>query len=184
MKKKVFLSLLIIISIFMVTGCGKKEEQPQEEPQEEVPQVKVNQELGWIQYYIPDDFTYQPDLRGLAYTDNDRKIYTKGDYENRNDVIIVDVTRQDLDADFDSYIYKINSFITGDNVYTKTSEYPAIYSRERYEGKVDDVVVYNYTYLTWYENFVYNISISGPTGKDFELGTLKTDILDTLVVGQ
>ena len=180
MKKKIVLSLLVIVMILGVTGCGKKKE---EEKKEEIPQIVANQELGWIKYYVPTDFVYQPDLKGLAYTDNDRKIYTKGDYKDRNSVIIIDVIKQELNENLDDYIIKLNNNITGSQ-YIKTSDTPVIYSRERYEGKANEIVIYNYTYLAVYNGSLYNITVSGPLSSDDELYSLKSNILNTLVIGE
>lgn len=192
MKKKALLSLLLILSLFLITGCGKKKEEPAPQPEPdpepvvETPQIAANQELGWLQYYVPEEYTYQPDLRGLAYEENDRKIYTKGNYYDRNDVIIIDVVKIELSDSitFDEYVGSVNNYITGDNKYIKTSATPAIYAREKYEGKANDVLVYNYTYLTWYNGYVYNLTISGPISRDDEMYTLKMDILDNLIVGE
>ena len=191
MKKKALLSLLLILSLFLITGCGKKKEEPVAQPDPEPepivePQITANQELGWLQYYVPEEYTYQPDLKGLAYEENDRKIYTKGDYNDRNDVIIIDVVKIELSDSivFDDYVTNINNYITSDNKYIKTSDTPAIYAREKYEGKANDVLVYNYTYLTWYNGYVYNLTISGPISRDDEMYTLKMDILDNLIIGE
>lgn len=175
MMKKIFLSLCTIIGVLVLTGCIK----PQEVLQEK--KVEPNVSMGWISVYVPIEFEYRADLRGLIYSEDERRIFVKGDPQDRSTAVIVDLIKVETDDNIKDYVEKVDSNI--EVKYKKIKEDPIVYLRNKYEGKSGDTVIYNYTYLTNYNDYIYSITVSGPQDKETELNKIKDDILVSLKVG-
>ena len=185
MIKKIVLSLLIALSLFIVTGCEKVKENNgsinNATPTPTATPVTANIAFGSIKSYVPTDFEYRPDLRGLIYSENERKLYIKGNPEDRSEAIIVDLMKQAISDDLDTYVERVNKNLK-DVYYVKIKDKPLVYIREKYQGKSGDTIIYNYTYFCEYRNYLYTITISGPQKSETDLNTIKDNILKTLEV--
>lgn len=185
MKKKMLLSILLVLSLFIVTGCGNKEENNNtidDNGGKESKVVEANTSFGWIKLNIPSDYEYHPELRGLIYSESDRKLFIKGDANDRSTAIIIDLMQQQYNNYLENYIEILNENL-GDNGYKLKSEKPKYFFRDKYEGKSGDTVIYNYTFITKYENYIYTITVSGPQSKENELNDMISNIKKSIKVG-
>lgn len=183
--KKILFSLLIIISV-VLTGCEityKEKEPAKKEDKKEEKKLYANRKIGGVYYYVPLDFTYHPELRGLIYDEDSRKIFIKGDVNDRSEAVIIDAIIEGKYDDFDAHIKDLNDKIKDGTKYVLVKENPKIYGREKFKGKSGETTIYNYTYLAYYNGYLYSITVSGPESKESELNTLKTNILDIIKVG-
>lgn len=181
------ISLVLIVGLFLLTGCGEEKSATSQNTSSTPTPTKVavqpNTTMGYIKIYVPSDFTYRPDLRGLIYTENQRKLFVKGDPNDRSTAVIIDITAEEFNTHRDVYINKKNENIKDGNTYKLKSEKPVLYFRDKFEGKSGNTVIYNYSYIVLYENTAYNIIVSGPSTAETELLKLKDDIKASLKVG-
>ena len=177
--KKIILSILLMGLMIAMTGCGEVAKPA--ENKEEI--VETNTKFGWSKLYVPEDFTYRPDLRGLIYSEDERKLYIKGDSEDRSTAVIIDLMQEETNLYFVQYIDKLNDNIT-DIKYRLIQEKPVqLFAREKYEGKSGDTIIYNYTYIAEYNSYIYKYTISGPQSKEEELNLLKEKLVKSLRMG-
>ena len=189
MKKKLLYSLLFISFIFIV-GCQK--EDPEEikrienlinnPPTEEPRKTEPNMKLGLLWFYVPkSEYTYRPDLRGLAYTEDEKKVFIKGDYETDPDnVISIVVYAQNLGKGAKQYTDEINSRFTEKDVFytmKKNDKIVEIYARENYVIGNNT----NYAYMVDKDGLIYVVNIKGPNSKSSEISKLASDIHSSLL---
>ena len=171
--KKVFLSFLSIISILLITGCGSKEIK---ENKEEVKQVEPNTKVGYLNFYAPLDFDYRKDLKGLLYSENEKKVYIKGDYENDFDNVIYLISvveKQNMGGK--QYIDSVNSRLSENDVkfvLKSNGKIIEIYSRENYVIGTN----VNYAYITEKDGYIHTVNIKGPKDKSDEISKIANDI--------
>ena len=178
MKKKIISCLFILLTLFAITGCASRKEETKE------PSVVANTKFGWSKVYVPNEYAYRPDLRGLIYSEDERKLFIKGDPYDRSDAIIIDLMMEEYNDYIENYVNAKNSSIKDDNTYKLIKEKPAkLFAREKYEGQSGDTVIYNYTYISKYNDYIYLYTISGPKSKESELNTLKTSFLNSWEMG-
>ena len=167
MKKSLFI-VLVCSLLLIVVGCGIKRMEP-------------NIKFGWIKVYVPDEFTYRPDLRGLIYSEDERQIYIKGDPYDRSEAVIIELLKQTSNFTLSEYIENTNKNLT--IKYNQINKEPQIYLREKYEGHSGNTTIYSYTYMTTYNSIIYQITISGPQEKEKELDNLRETVLYSLIIG-
>ena len=170
MKKYLYVSLLI--GLLFIVGCGNS-----------IKRMEPNITFNNIKVYVPSEYAYSPELRGLIYSENERKLFIKGDYRDRSEAIIIELLKTVMNSNFDSYVETLNNNISTVK-YKKIQEEPKMYLREKYEGKSGDTIIYSYTYLTSYNNILYSITVSGPQAKEKELNELRTTVLYSLRIDQ
>ena len=186
MKKKLLLSLLLVLSLFIFIGCSKEETNNGEEGNGSANKetVEANFKFGWVRLYMPSSgYEYRPDLRGLIYTEDQRKLYIKGDPNDRSEAIIIDLMQEQYNDYLENYINAKNANL-GDDGWKLKSEKPKYFAREKYEGKSGDTVIYNYTYITKFNDYVYTITVSGPQKYENDLNDLTSKIKKSLIVGE
>lgn len=181
--EKIILSLVLLISVVFIAGCNINVNVNKNTNDDNTPKLVANTKFNAIKMYIPIEYDYKPDLRGLAYTADERKLFIKGEPTDRSEAIIVDLIKQKLEGSLSDYVEKVNKNLT-DVKYAKLKDEPLIYVREKYQGKSGETIIYNYTYFVSYDGYLYMITVSGPQSKEAELNTLKGNILDTLKVGE
>ena len=180
MKKKIISCLFILLALISITGCASKKE----EKESKKDSVVANTKFGWSKVYIPVGYIYRPDLRGLIYTEDQRKLFIMGEPDDRSEAIIIDLIMEEYNDYIENYVNTKNSSIKDDNTYKLIKEKPAkLFAREKYEGKSGDTVIYNYTYISKYYDYIYLYTISGPKSKESELNTLKTNFLNSWEMG-
>lgn len=193
MKKKVLCCLFVLLMVLMV-GCSKKEETKNEvtpsptiiptekptpisTPESINGQVEANKKLNLLRFYIPaNDYKYRVDLKGLAYTEDEKKVFIKGDYENDPDnVITVIAYTSNVGKGAKQFTDDINAQLSKKDVlYTlkKNDHIIEIYARENYViGNKT-----NYAYVLDKAGLVYIVNITGPKDKSDEINKLATDI--------
>ena len=181
--KKIILSVVLIVSALFITGCEININVNDNTNDNNTPKLVANTKFNAIKMYIPIEYDYKPDLRGLAYSADERKLFIKGEATDRSEAMIVDLIKQKLEGSLSDYVEKINKNLP-DVKYTKLKDEPLVYVREKYQGKSGKTIIYNYTYFVSHEGNLYMITVSGPQSKEAELNTLRGNILDTLIIGE
>ena len=188
MKKKILYSILFVLVIFLV-GCQKEDkdeikriENLINNPNANVNKIDPNMRLGFLWFYIPkDEYTYRPDLRGLAYDEEEKKVYIKGDYDNNpSDVISIVVYSINNGKGVKQYTDEINANFTQKDVFytMKNNEnIIEIYARENYVIGNDT----NYAYMLDKAGTIYVVNIKGPNAKSSEISKLARDIHSSLL---
>ena len=180
--KKIFLTLLIVVTLFL-TGCNNKKENTNENGNNNETKRRTheiaNTDIGYIQFYVPWDFDYKPELRGLMYNENERKIYTKYD----KDTIYIDAYIESYEGSVEKYIEEVNSKLTSKDVaykfiYFNTTE---IYGRENYSSTKNGVEMLNFSYVCNVGGYSHIISIWGPKSKSSEIQEISKDVLLSIV---
>ncbi|MBP5684702.1 MAG: hypothetical protein J6X02_05560, partial [Bacilli bacterium] len=120
MKKYLYVSLLI--GLLFIVGCGNS-----------IKRMEPNITFNNIKVYVPSEYAYSPELRGLIYSENERKLFIKGDYRDRSEAIIIELLKTVMNSNFDSYVETLNNNISTVK-YKKIQEEPKMYLREKYEG--------------------------------------------------
>ncbi len=186
MKKKILYSLITFVLVFSLIGCGKKEEPKKEEQKQEQEETsrlaEPNMKVGLLWFYVPKkEFTYRDDLRGYIYTEDQKKVFIKGDYENDPDnVISIVVYSENVGKGEKQYTDEINAKFTEKDVFytmKKNSKIIEIYARENYV--IGNNV--NYAYIVDKAGLIYVINIRGPKDKSSEISKLATDIHSSLL---
>lgn len=178
MKKKILLFLLMFVALFTITGCGSGSNN---EEQEET--VTANTRVGYLNFYAPEDYNYNPELRGLIYSENERKIYSKGDVNDYSDVIFVDVYVDSFTGSLKEYVETVNNKLSDKDVkFTLKSNksISELYAREDYTLTKNGVERVNYAYLVAQEKYIHAVSINGPKTKSDEVKTLARKIGSSL----
>ena len=141
MKKKILFSFLIILMVIVLVGCGKKEDKepivtPTSTPTPAPTPIEGNTRVGYLRFYAPSDYTYRADLRGLAYGENEKKVYIKGDYENNVTGVIYLISALEFsNKDVKEYIDSVNTKLTDNDVkfsLQTNSKNQEVYVRENY----------------------------------------------------
>lgn len=167
MKRK-FL-LLIIITIFVLTGCGNKNTKN-----------VANNSVGDLNFFVPTNYEYREELKGLAYTENEKKVFVKGIFDDFNDAIFINVYTIKSDDSLKKYIETLSS---GDDVefsLNSNNNISDIYSRENYFGKQHGVDIVLYMYICKKDNYIYMVNISGPKTKNDEVSNTAYDVYSSL----
>ena len=185
MKKRLFTILFILLLCFVLVGCENEEETSNQTTNEGTSKsvVEANFKFGWVKFYMPEGYDYHPELRGLIYSEDTRQIYSKGDPSDRSTVIIIDLIKQEYNDYIENYVNKLNENL-GDNGYKLKSEKPKLFLREKYEGKSGETIIYNYTYLTKFNDYIYTITVSGPQSSEKELEEIVLNIRKSIIVGE
>ncbi len=190
MKKKILCSILVFIVLFMIIGCSKKDEPVKEQEEKKVtstPTIKStniepNARVGYLRFYAPSDYTYRSDLRGLAYSESEKKVYIKGNYEsNPNSVIYLISALEFSGKDVNEYVNEINAKLTDNDVkFTlKTNEKKQeIYVRENYV--IGNNV--NYAYILCKSGDIYVVNIKGPQVEKDEITKTATNVYNSLFI--
>lgn len=176
MRKIIAISIIVIIALLVLTGCGSVAEQ-----KSNYTDTSANTTIGYIKLYIPSDYTYRPDLRGLMYTESESKQFVKGNANDRSSSIIIDIMVEDMMLDQEMYINTVNENL-GENIYKLVSQNPIIYYRDKYEGENGTVTIYNYAFKIIYNNSIHTITISGPSTMEEDLIVLKNNIKDSFKI--
>ena len=189
MKKKILYCLLFVCVIFLV-GCQKEDKKEQERienlinnpPTEEPRKAEPNMKVGVLWFYVPkSEYTYRPDLRGLIYTEDEKKVFMKGDYDNDPDnVISLVVSSENLGKGAKQYTDEINAKFTEQDVFytmKKNDKIIEIYARENYV--IGNNV--NYAYILDKDGLIYVVNIRGPKEKATEISKLASDIHSSLL---
>ena len=191
MKKKIVLSIITFILLFAVVGCSSNENKSQGKDGNVVnniptatPEIEPNTSVGYLRFYAPTDYAYRADLRGLAYDENQKKVYINGDYENEpNNVIYLITALEFQNKDVKEYVDEVNTRLTEDDVKlslktnTKNQE---IYARENY--LIGENI--NYAYLIGKSGDIYVVNIKGPKEKSLEISKLANDVFNSLYISQ
>ena len=186
MKKKILLSIITFVLLFAV-GCSSNEK---EETGGNVfnltptPTIEIepNTRVGYLRFYAPTDYTYRPDLRGLAYDESQKKVYLNGDYENNPNSVIYLITALELqNKDVKEYIDEVNTRLTEDDIrfsLKTNSKNQEVYAREDY--LIGDNI--NYAYILGKSGDIYVIYIKGPKEKSLEISKLAYDVYNSLFI--
>lgn len=177
MKSKLLKIILILLFVCSMYGCNKKESNI-----EISNSVKPNQKVGLLNYYVDKNYEYKPELRGMLYTENDRKIFINGDINDPNDVIVIDTMSSFLSQGMKEYINSINKKITDEEIkYSLERENGLeIYKRENYITVNNDIEIVNYSYMINIDSYNHIINIYGPKTKSEEINKIVNDLLLSL----
>ena len=180
MRKVFILSLLLIVFLFALVGCSTKTEETKSGEKQEILEIATNTFVGYLKYYVPEDFTYRADLRGLAYSEDLKKVHIKGDYESDPDNVISVVAYVSNEGKgAKQYTDEINEKLSDEDVKYEikpNGKIIEIYARENYEinGKV------NYAYIADKYEEIYVVNIVGPKEKAEEISQLANEIYSSL----
>ena len=163
-KKSLLLSFCVLCLVIFVSGCGNGS----------IKYHEPNKEVGNIKYYVPNDYKYREDLRGLFYSDDNRKVYAKGDTTDYSSFYYIDMIKsKSNNQKLKDYMESINTnnlkendvkFIKFDN---KNME---VYERAGYVTKKGDVEIVNYAYIIQIDDdYFYGLTISGPKSNQKEV---------------
>ena len=173
MKKKFVFSLLILMC-FLLVGCQTNTSS------KEV--IEGNSWVRKLRFYAPTDFTYRADLRGLAYSEADKKVFLKGDYENNpTEVIYLISALEFVNKDVKEYIDSVNTKLSDNDVkYVIKTNFQSqeIYARENYV--INGVI--NYAYILGKEGNVYVVIVKGPQDKDSEIMKVAEKVFESLYI--
>ena len=176
MKRKL-LVIAFVLFMFLVVGCGNN---VNIEPNNEKVNVIGNTTVGYLKYYVPDDYTYRPDLRGLANSEQEKKVHMKGDYDNDpSNVIVLIVNAANVNMGSSQYVGNINEKLSDEDIkYTikPNGKIIEIYAREDYviNNKV------NYAYIMDYAGYLHVVNIQGPEDKKEEITKLAKEVYASL----
>ena len=176
MKKNIkIISILLFTSLLFITACGKKDE---------IKKVEPNQNVSSIKFYVPTDYQSRADLRGLLYTDNERKVFAKGDTSDYNTFYYIDMKKDSNNGQtLDDYINYINTnnLKEADVKFVKyNNEHLTVYAREGYGTRNSNVNIINYAYITEIDNFFYALTVSGPKDNQNEIETIAKESANSL----
>ena len=181
MKKKLFIIFVLFISLFMISGCSQKNEKSSENNTSKEESVEPNNTVGYLKFYVPDDFQYDPDLRGLAYAENEKKVFIKGDYySDPYNVVSLVVYVNNAGMGAKAYADSINENLTDEDVkysLKSNNKITEIYAREDYV--IGDEV--NYAYIMDYGGYIHIVNIRGPKDKKDEMVVLLKKLFPSLV---
>ena len=186
MKKKILL-ICLLLSIFTLVGCTvkKKTETSTEGPTEITDDIKTNNQVGYLKYFVPTDYQKNPSKIGYAYNDNTRKIYTDIDIDDPN-VIILDAYADPYQGDVSAYAEEVNGKLTDEDVKFKivsqsklAKSGTLVYGRENYAMNQDGNTRVYYAYLTTIGGYVHTVSVSGPYFKSTDVKELAYQVLQS-----
>ena len=173
MRKKIF----VLLSIFTLSACGNKQQE------NIIADVEPNQRVGELNYYVPSDYIYNPDLRGLVYTEDERKIYSSTDMDIVNDVIYIDAFVSSINTTIESYIENVNTNNLSDTdvkfILTNNQKID-VYERAGYIFVKDNVERINYAYITYKNNKLYTVTLSGPRTMEEDVKSIAQTLLASL----
>ena len=179
MKKRI---LFLIIGVLLLTGCrlNVKINATNNNTNTQKNNVEVNASVGYLYFYAPKDYTYRSDLRGLAYREDEKKVYIKGDYENDPDnVIVIVIHVENMNKGAKQYADEINNKLSESDVkYVMKSngQITEIYARENYV--IGNNV--NYAYITDQAGYIHIVNIKGPKDKSDEIANVVNEIYSSL----
>ncbi len=156
--KNLFISIIFIfIMCITITGCGNNN----------LKNVEPNQKVGLVKYYVPEDYQNRNDLRGLFYSEENRKVYAKGDTNDYSTFFYIDMIKSSSNGQkLGDYINDVNTnnLKEGDVKLKKfDNEHILVYAREGYEIKKGGIEIINYAYITQVDDSsFYTLTISGP----------------------
>lgn len=185
MKNK-FICVLLTVMFFILVGCDKKDEKIQNTvistPTNNVTSVEPNAKVVYLRFYAPMNYTYRPDLRGLAYSEEEKKVYINGDYENDpNSVIYLIVAKEYQNKDISEFVNEVNNKLSDNDVkfgMRKNSKKQEVYARENYT--INGII--NYAYLVGKSGDIYVVNIKGPQDKQQEIDQLAKNVYDSLLI--
>lgn len=190
MQKKILISLLTIVCILGISGCSNKTDTPSNDvvptkvptPTPTPADVEGNTRVAYLLFYAPNDYTYRPDLRGLAYDENNKKVYIKGDYENDSANVIYIITALEFqNKNVDQYIEEVNTKLADKDVkfvLKNNSKNTKVYARESYV--IGNNI--NYAYILGKSGDIYVVNVKGPQDKTSEIAELASNVFKSLYI--
>ena len=176
--KKTFIkigSIFLCICCFFSIGCKK------EEPEG----ITANQKVGSVKYYVPKDYEYRKDLKGLLYSEDERKVFAKGNTTDYNTFYYIDMIKNNSNGKkLSDYISDVNSknLKDGDVKFKKIdNENLEVYGREGYIIKQNNIETINYAYITQADDFFYGLTISGPKANQKEVEEIAKSSANSLI---
>lgn len=192
-KKKILILLLLItiVGLFILTGCDNSSKNVNEKNVEEVQkneEAKIpNTQVKDLKYYIPSEFKNYKDLIGIAYSQDTRKIFVKGNASDLNDAIYVDVYTNVSSQGLTNYIENVNKNLSDQDVKISFGKdiildkgTTSVFSRENFVLKKDGNETLNFAYFTYKDGYIYTINIHGPNSKSEEIKTLAKEVLSSI----
>ena len=164
MKKVLFVVFLFLILI-TCNGCKKEEVLTPST-------IITNQTVNYLKFFIPDDFEYLPDNRGMLYTENDRKIFSKKLSEDDNDKIYIDIVTSYLPKSITKYITELNNSLEEDDIkyVEKTNDKGlTIYAREKFITTSNELEYINYVYIINIDGYNHVVSVNGLNSSSQEI---------------
>ena len=172
------LSITLFITIILLNGCSKKGDT------EKVDDIKPNQSVSSITFYVPDDYKVRNDLRGLIYTDETRKVFAKGETSDYSTFYTIDMLRENSNNQkISEFINNVNSnnLKEADVKFNKyNNDKLEVYGREGYINKSNGVERANYAYYTQIDTYFYVVTISGPKNNQQEIEKLAKQVANSL----
>ena len=183
--KKLFIGLLTLLLVISFTGCGtKKNEANKNSKKPSIREVEGNTRVGALLYYVPKDYKYRPDLRGLIYSENEKKVHVYGDYENDpNNCIYLIAVVENKRMELFEYAQSVNGKLSDDDVkftLKMNSKKSELFAREKFVYKEQ----INYDYLLGYAGDIYTVNIRGPKDKETEMKSLARDLYNSLYISK
>ena len=172
MKKTVAGILIIVALLFVLTGCGSEEEKKDI--------IEANEKVGVLSFYVPEEFSYRKDLRGLMYDESQKKVFVNGDYNNDPDNTIVLVAYYEtIGKDAKQYTDEINAKLSNTEIkyeIKSNGKITDIYAREKYKsGKKT-----NYAYILDKDEKVYVVNVVGPKDKAEQIAIYARKVFSSL----
>ena len=184
--KKLLIGLLTLLLVISFTGCGtkKNEANTNDNNKKSIREVEGNTRVGALLYYVPGTYKYMPELRGLIYNENEKKVHVYGDYENDKDnCIYLIAVAENKRMELFEYAQSVNSKLSDDDIkfsVKMNSKKSEIFAREKYviNGKI------NYAYILGYAGDIYTVNIQGPKDKETEMKSLARDLYNSLYISK
>ena len=169
-KVNIILSITIICLFTLIISGWKKNNE----------ESVTNQKVGAIKYFVPNDYLYRKDLKGLFYSEDNRKIFAKGDTNDYNTFYYIDMIKSDSNGkQLSDYISDVNTknLKDSDVKFKKiNNENVEVHGREGYITKQGTIELINYAYITQVDDSFYTLTISGPKSNQKEIEELAKKI--------
>ena len=163
MKKVLFVVFLFLILI-TCNGCKKEEVLT---PSTIITNQTVN---------------YLTDNRGMLYTENDRKIFSKKLSEDDNDKIYIDIVTSYLPKSITKYITELNNSLEEDDIkyVEKTNDKGlTIYAREKFITTSNELEYINYVYIINIDGYNHVVSVNGLNSSSQEIEKIVSQLFES-----
>ena len=176
MKKKLVVSLLIIC-LFIVCGCSKKEEIKKDDS----PKITIkNYELEELKFKLASDFVFNESISKKEDDEDAKKVFVNGDLEkDSGNVIFVEIYRKKFDKGLSEYVNNLNIQIKNEDekyVLKENSKIKELYAREKINMGLDNFT----SYVMEKDGYVYKVNIQVPQSRLEKLDNLINTVYSSL----
>ena len=160
MKKKVLFSLLIVLALFVITGCNNKEEKEKSNKSVTIDGIKYN--FDDSESFHDMKYKFEKDLKNIKVNKEENSrgyvFYQEGTEEELFRITFSYKKGKDIFDEFDSFISKESPTVTYNNI-----KWYYCYDAERYNSTILNFYVYQNG------NDAYSISFAPKKDKNIDL---------------